>query len=317
MKHFEKIGFLMTAMLGIYLLTGCGSNETVFSSDPITPDQFPQAMLQGEYERIYNQLSEEFRKTVSLKELRELAEPFQEGIGSYQQLVKEQTDGLVQYIWVDDKNEKGLLAVFDETYTIHGLLLQPLTTYPDTDNRYTEIYYSLPFTGEWYTYWGGTNVLLNYHYEYKNQRYAFDFIIIKDGSSYQGDPNLNESYFAFGQNVLAPADGKVVQVVNSIRDNKPGIETNTNEPAGNHVVIDHGNGEYSIIAHFKQNSIRVNVGDEVKKGDLLGLCGNSGNSSEPHIHFQVSDSPDLFDGNSIRIRFENNLDLKKGDFISG
>lgn len=67
---------------------------------------------------------------------------------------------------------------------------------------------------------------------------------------------------------------------------------NESQPAGNYVILEHSNKEYSLLAHFKQHSIMVNEGDIVKQGQNIGLCGNSGNSSEPHIHFQVMDSPD-------------------------
>ncbi|TGU70988.1 M23 family metallopeptidase, partial [Mesorhizobium sp. M00.F.Ca.ET.186.01.1.1] len=125
------------------------------------------------------------------------------------------------------------------------------------------------------------DVLSNYHYAIPSQRYAYDIIKIKDGYSYSGDATKNESYYAFGQEILAPQDGTVVHVVSDIPDNVPVGTMNDKQPAGNVVVIDHGNGEFSYLAHLKQGSAKVKVGDRVKKGDLLGLCGNSGNSSEP------------------------------------
>ncbi|MCI0452257.1 MAG: M23 family metallopeptidase [Candidatus Latescibacteria bacterium] len=64
-------------------------------------------------------------------------------------------------------------------------------------------------------------------------------------------------------------------------------------PIGNGVVIDHGNGEFSLLAHMQPKSLRVNTGDAVKAGALLGLCGNSGNTSEPHIHYHLQGGPDL------------------------
>ena len=67
-------------------------------------------------------------------------------------------------------------------------------------------------------------------------------------------------------------------------------------PAGNHVVLDLGHGEYALLAHMQRGSVRVRVGDRVRTGDVLGLTGNSGNSSEPHLHFHVQDRPGLFGG---------------------
>lgn len=319
----------MLFLLGIGLLSACGGDraewsgeearpaETVMQSGKLLPEQLPQALLQGQFERIHKQMSEEFSKSVTLQDLKELGQSFHNDIDSYLEPVRELTNGYEQWIWINDKNKKGLLAVFDDQSTIHGLLLQPLAPHPETDGVFTQTAFAYPFAGEWYTYWGGTNVLYNYHYEHPGQRYAYDFVIVKDGASFAGDPGGNESYYAFGQDVLAPADGIVASVVNDIPDNAPGVETNTDQPAGNHIVIDHGNGEYSILAHFQRNSIRVQVGDKVVQGDVLGLCGNSGNSSEPHIHFQVSDRPDLAAGQSIRIQWAGNSDLKKGDTAAG
>lgn len=74
------------------------------------------------------------------------------------------------------------------------------------------------------------------------------------------------------------------------------------EPAGNVIIIEHTNHEYSMVAHLKKNSCLVQQGDTVKQGDVIALCGNSGNSSEAHIHFQVMDAPDFLNCQSLRIR---------------
>jgi murein DD-endopeptidase MepM/ murein hydrolase activator NlpD len=70
---------------------------------------------------------------------------------------------------------------------------------------------------------------------------------------------------------------------------KPGA----GNPAGNHVVLDHGNGEFSLLAHLQKGSLRVKAGDTVKAGQPLGLCGNSGNTSEPHLHIHLQTGPEF------------------------
>lgn len=90
---------------------------------------------------------------------------------------------------------------------------------------------------------------------------------------------------------------------------------NEEQPAGNYVIIKHENGEYSMLAHFKQSSILVKEGQKVMQGEIIGLCGNSGNSSEAHIHFQVMDSPDLYTSRSIRIQFADEEEPVQGDFV--
>lgn len=187
--------------------------------------------------------------------------------------------------------------------------------HPEADQIYTQTEFIMPIKETWYVFWGGTNEQDNYHYAHESQRYAFDLVIKKNGQNYEGDRDENESYYAFGKEVIAPASGKVIEVESNIQDNEPVGEMNREEPFGNYVMIDHGSGEYSVIAHMKHQSPVVKVGDEVKQGELIGLCGNSGNSSEPHIHFHVSDSPQLNQGKSIRIKLKSNANPVRGDFV--
>lgn len=172
----------------------------------------------------------------------------------------------------------------------------------------------MPIKEEWFVFWGGTNEFINYHYIYESQRYAYDLVVMKDDKTYRNNNMRNENYYAFDKEVVAPANGKVVKVISNIIDNIPG-EMNKSQPAGNYVILQHSNKEYSLLAHFKQNSILVNEGDGVKQGQIIGLCGNSGNSSEPHIHFQVMDLPDYMNCRSIRIRFNDGQEPIQGDKV--
>lgn len=156
----------------------------------------------------------------------------------------------------------------------------------------------LPFQGEWYVFWGGRTIDENYHVVAPDQRFAYDFLIFRDGRSHTGDGSANEQYHCFGQPILAPAAGTVAVVVEGIADNKPG-EMNPAQAAGNYLVIDHGNGEHSFLAHFKKGSIAVRKGDAVQPGDRLGLCGNSGNSSEPHLHYHLQTTERFGDGEGL------------------
>jgi hypothetical protein len=192
---------------------------------------------------------------------------------------------------------------------------QRVRSYPATDRRFTQTEFIMPILEEWYVYWGGTNIRDNYHYAYESQRYAYDLVIRKNGRSYSGDRRKNESYYAFGKEVIAPAGGEVIQVEQSIPDNEPVGRMNPSRPFGNYVMIDHGNQEYSVLSHLKRNSPTVQVGDVVEQGQLIGRCGNSGNSSEPHIHFHVANSPVLNQGQSIRIRLKNNENPVRGQYV--
>ncbi len=165
----------------------------------------------------------------------------------------------------------------------------------------------LPFDGLWWAAVAPSPEIGNHHAAAQDQRHAFDFLIWRDGSTHRRDGRDNADYWAWAQPVRAPAAGTVVAAHDGVPDNRPGAETNTSEPAGNHVVIDLGHGEYAALAHFQTGSIRVAEGDRVSSGQLLGLVGNSGNSSEPHIHFHVQDAPGFDPGGplGIPVRFDN------------
>ena len=104
--------------------------------------------------------------------------------------------------------------------------------------------------------------------------------------------------------MIAVADGKVVGTMKDLDDQKPGalpaISTITLENVdGNHVVLDLGNGVYAFYAHLQRDSIPVSVGDHVKRGQLLGKLGNTGNTSAPHLHFHLMDSPSTLASNGL------------------
>ena len=153
-------------------------------------------------------------------------------------------------------------------------------------------------------FWGGDTPELNQHHHVLNQRYAYDLIGADEkGRSYRGDRKRNEDFFAFGQEVSAPADGIVTDVMNGVRDNIPG-SMNPYSALGNAVFIQHGENEVSVFAHLKQGSINIKSGDRINKGQIIGLCGNSGNSSEPHLHYHLQNTPIIQDGVGIKINFQ-------------
>ncbi len=202
-------------------------------------------------------------------------------------------------------------VVLDEQDKIIGLWFLPhAPTIPVPDRHLTAL--GLPFKGEWSVFWGGETKELNQHHDTPNQSFAFDFLIIDStGKTHKGDGKRNEDYFAFAQPVLAPADGDVTDVITGVRDNTPG-SMNPYSALGNAVIIGHREHEVSIIAHFKHGSIHVKPGDKVKRGQSLGLCGNSGNSSEPHIHFHLQNTPIIQDGTGMRCMFDRVTVVKNG-----
>jgi hypothetical protein len=162
----------------------------------------------------------------------------------------------------------------------------------------------LPFNDDWFVVWGGRIKEENYHATLEDQRFAIDVVQIENGSTFIGDGKQNEDYYCFGDTLYAPESGQIVEMENSVAENIPG-ETNTNQLFGNYVIIDHGNAEYSVLAHFMQNSIIVSVGDLVTKGQEIGLSGNSGNSTEPHLHYHLQNNPSIGQGEGLPAQFRN------------
>lgn len=148
----------------------------------------------------------------------------------------------------------------------------------------------LPFNGTWLVSNGGRTPETNNHVRSaeqgpQNQLYAYDFRMESTGKE-----TKLEEYEVFGKEVLAPGSGMVVQIIDGSIDILPG-ERDRSVGVGNAIIIDHENGERSLLCHFKHDSIKVKVGDRVKQGEVIGLCGNTGNTQQPHIHFNLQDGP--------------------------
>ncbi|MBT2292115.1 M23 family metallopeptidase [Paenibacillus albidus] len=282
----------------------------------LQPEDLPQAMLDGKYKEIYTLFSGELKQQIGETEVKTTTAEFVQGVDAFAPSSMMLLNGTEQRTWKSTAGDKGISAVFDQKGGLLGIQILNLQSHPKTDQTMTRTAFAPPFKEDLLVYWGGTNVLDNYHYEHETQRYAYDLVQAVDQFSYSGDPLKNESYHAFGLDITAPADGTVVSVKNDIADNVPVGVMNEKEPAGNLVVIDHG-GEYSYLAHLKKGSVTVKPGDSVTTGQVIGLLGNSGNSSEAHLHFQVSDGPDLFTSKSIPIRWKDGKYPVKGDTFTG
>jgi Peptidase family M23 len=140
---------------------------------------------------------------------------------------------------------------------------------------------------------------------YYGQRFAIDWMRLDDaGRLVHGDPADVHNYSCYGVDVLAVADGTVVQVLDALGDQPPGKlpdpKTMTVENVlGNHVILDLGGGVYAFYAHMEKGSIRVAEGQRVKRGEVLGKLGNSGNTSAPHLHFHLMEGPSALASNGI------------------
>jgi Peptidase family M23 len=185
----------------------------------------------------------------------------------------------------------------DSAGTIYGLGVRPQAPQgpprpaPTQYEEYvTKTPLRLPFNGEWFVFWGGRTVEQNYHVAHPSQRFAYDIVVVRDGSSHTGDGTALEQYYCWGQPILAPGAGTVVEAMDSLADQRIGT-MNPGSPAGNHVIVDHGGGEFSLLAHMRQGSVAVHAGDRVEPGQKVGECGNSGNTTEPHLHYHLQNGP--------------------------
>ena len=132
----------------------------------------------------------------------------------------------------------------------------------------------------------GRSVLLNGHSP--NESNAVDFRRLgTNGRTHTGGAGAPlAEYAGFGLPVLAPADGRIVEVTDGYADTPPG----TNGDHANNLVVDIGGSCYVLMGHLKQDSVTVQVGDVVRRGQPLAAVGNSGHTNEPHLHLQVQGS---------------------------
>ncbi len=216
-----------------------------------------------------------------------------------------------------------------------GKTLEARITLKVEDRRSTNEYI-FPLAGTWYV--GAAPTLHSHHRWAANQEFALDLVALgPDGHTHKGDGSRLDDYYDFGRDVLAVADGTVVEMASD------GTEANDRlrRPAessedfqkrtvqaqnellmkspkaviGNYVVIRHAGGEFSQYAHMKQGSVRVKVGDTVTRGQVIGQLGHTGNTTEPHLHFQLTDGPDPMYSRGLPIVFKNTS--VEGDGLEG
>lgn len=149
-----------------------------------------------------------------------------------------------------------------------------------------------------------------------SNEFALDIDGLTQNDGELSDANENAADAGWGRDILAPAAGTVVYARNDVPDNAhPGAEPDSNyykplhDPvmatAGNCVIIDHGNSEYSVLMHLQRGSVTVKVGDRVAAGQAIGKLGSSGDSFGPHLHYQLQSGPELFKYQSLPVSFQN------------
>jgi len=150
------------------------------------------------------------------------------------------------------------------------------------------------------------------------QRYAIDWVRLgADGRTFHGDEHNNKSYYGYDADIHAVADGTIAEAKDGIPENIPNAEKlavpiSSETLAGNHIIEDLGGGRFAAYAHLRPGTIKVKVGDKVRAGQVIARLGNTGNSSEPHLHFQICDAPSFLDSEGLPFAIEqfNRIDYK-------
>lgn len=274
-------------------------------------EKFVEYFNQNDSKSVHKMFSVEMKQAIPLTQLKEVLSQLskQYGVITEKEFVRyENTYGIFKIELLKNKTSKEYLTLkisLNEKSEINGLFFAPWVEHFILVRNESQLI--LPFEGEWFVFWGGDTKEENYHLESNAQKGAFDFLI-KDqkGKSFRNEGKTNEDYYAFGKRIISPSDGEVVLVVDGVKDNIPG-KLNPIYLPGNSVIIKTDNNEFLFFAHFVKNSIAVSEGQIVKQGDLLGLCGNSGNSSEPHLHFHIQNVEDMNEATGAKAYFEKIL----------
>lgn len=164
---------------------------------------------------------------------------------------------------------------------------------------------------------GGPSLLTNYHYIHQSQKHSLDVGgKLSSGMMEKGQSLLDDD--CFGAALIAVADGKIAKVEKGFPDVEIGSRGD-GHPAGNFVLLEFEPERYALYAHMKAGSIQVETGQSVKVGDIIGECGNSGNTSQPHLHFQIQNQLDLFaeDNQTFPVRFVGVTRIRGGKSVSG
>jgi len=293
------------------------SFQNVFAQDAESYSKIANRLVElinaVDYSSVENLFNKDMSKALPLEKATEFFRGLSQQVGRIQKLDEPKRNA--QWTVFPVHCERGILDMslaLDGDNKIAGLYFKPKAAASETapTKHLTEL--SLPFKGKWLVFWGGDTKALNHHHDVPAQKFAFDLLGVDErGETHRGAGAKNEDYLCFGREILAPADGVVVEAIDGVHDNAPG-SMNPYCLVGNCVVIQHRTNEFSVLAHFQRGSVVVKAGEQVKRGQLLGKCGNSGNSSEPHLHYHLQHSAIFQDALGIKILFQNISVTKDG-----
>ncbi len=208
------------------------------------------------------------------------------------------------------------LHVLDDKGGAHDIAIAPLPVSGETP-----IVVAPPLRGDWIAGDSVNNgpdaahrktVLIEGGHPWLAQRYAIDWVQYQtiDGvrTTWKGPEDKNESYFCYDQPIYSIAAGKVVDMADGLPENVPhsgkyAIPIDFNNAAGNHAVVQIAPHRYVLYAHMRPGTVKVKIGDRVRVGEIIGHVGNTGSSTEPHLHMHIDDQPSFLAGNGVPYEF--------------
>jgi hypothetical protein len=325
LRKTVSIAFVGAALGG----SSCTSNDSALPDATVIAEgrQWARKFYERDTEALWTQFTQEMQTSMKSKQgLDDFRDTFEGQRGTELQVLEERVERLMPYaIYIrlatfeHSSTRRAMHIGFDESGMIAIFAILPAEQEKEAHTSYleyaTHTVLRLPFDGLWYVGGGGRTIGQNRHAAVRDQRFAYDFLVAENDKSYRTTGKENADYLCFGQPVLAPAAGTIVAVGEGMEDNAPrSVRTEFGSGIfGNHVIIDHGQSEFSFLAHLKNGSTRVKVGDRVEPGAPIGLCGNSGHSSEPHLHYHLQNTGVFAHGDGLPAQFRSYM--SNGRFV--
>lgn len=299
---------VFAVLLSVFVFMNCSTIQRNTKSHLDIIRIFEQNYNNDDFEQIYQSFSDEMKMALPVNSTIEFFANLKLQAGkimNWEPITYQQNS--YSYKTAFERNLFIINISIDTQEKISGLTIRLYeeNDHPVLERNMTQLI--LPFDDEWTVIWGGDTKQLNYHVESQAQKNAFDFVITDtDNKTYRTDGRTNEDYYAFDMEIFAPCGGEIVLAVDGIKDNTPG-KINPAYLLGNSVILKTENNEYIIFAHLKQYSVKVKEGDIINQGELLGHCGNSGNSTEAHLHFHIQNIEDINGATGVKCYFTDIL----------
>lgn len=292
----------------VLIIALLGSSQIISAQeDSLTQimEQFKTSFNQQDSEQSYSLGSDYFKEQISKEMWTNILDQYFEAFGALNSLeLLEQKEGRGLFMGHFENGDQKIGLAINKEDLIVGFRFLPNDTPAVASMERNKTPMSLPVKGDWFVFWGGDTKAQNYHVVSTAQKNAFDILKLgPNNKSHKNKGYYNEDYYAFGQPLYAAADGVAVKVVTGVEDNIPG-KMNPGQMLGNAVIIKTANEEFLVYAHFQKGSLEIKEGDTISRGQYLGNCGNSGNSSEPHLHFHIQDGLNMLNSVGIKCYFD-------------